>query len=70
MRSIDGLFAIHGNSTGNETGTMEFSLNGFTEFAEFSDKNIFHYSKKARTCHPAISCVRDQDATRAPTRHM
>ena len=50
--------------------TIEFSLNVFTEFAEFSDKNICHYSKKARTCQSATSCVRDQDATTAPARHM
>ena len=37
---------------------------------EFIDKNICHYSKRARTCHPATSCVRDQDATTAPARHM
>ena len=50
---------------------VEFSLNVFTECAEFtevSDKN--HYSKRARICHPTTSCVRDQDATTAPTRHM
>ena len=28
-----------------------FSLNVFTEFAEFSNKNICHYSKRAQTCH-------------------
>ena len=28
---------------------MEFFLNVFTEFAEFSDKNSCHYSKRART---------------------
>ena len=26
----------------------------------------FHYSKRARTCHPATSCVRNQDATTVP----
>ena len=45
----------------------EFSLN---VFAEFSDKNICHYSKRVQTCHPATSCVRDHDATTAPARHM
>ena len=30
---------------------MEFVLNVFTEFAEFSDKNIYYDSKKARTYH-------------------
>ena len=42
----------------------------FTEFADFSDKNICHYSKKAWTCHPATSCVRDQDATPVSAWHM
>ena len=50
--------------------TFEFSLNVFTEFAEFSDKNICHYNKRAQTCHPATSCVRDQDAITVPARHM
>ena len=49
---------------------FEFSLNVFTEFSEFSDKNICHYSKMAGTCHPATSCVRDQLATTVPARHM
>ena len=31
-----------------------------TEYAEFGDKNICHYSK---SLEPATSCVRDQDAT-------
>ena len=52
------------------TALVEFFLNVFIEFAEFNDKNIFHYSERARTCHPANSCVRDQDATTAPARHM
>ena len=34
-------------------------------FFEFSDKNITHYSKRARTCNPVTFCVRDQDATTA-----
>ena len=42
----------------------------FAEFAEFSGKNICHYSKRAWTCHTEIACVRDQDATTAPKRHM
>ena len=50
--------------------SIEFSLNVFTEIAEFSDKNICHYSKRAQTCHPAASCVRDQDATAVLARHM
>ena len=52
------------------TNPFEFSLNVFTEFAEFTDKNRSHYNKGARTCHPATSCVRDQDATTSPVRHM
>ena len=31
--------------------SLEFFLNVFTEFAEFSDKNICHYSKRAQNCH-------------------
>ena len=49
--------------------TFEFSLNVFTEIIEFSDKNICHYSKRAPTCHLAISRVKDQDAP-APARHV
>ena len=33
-------------------------------------QNICHYSKRTRTCHPATCCVRDQDATSAPSRYM
>ena len=39
-------------------------------FTEFSDKNICHYSKRARTRHTATSCVRDQNVNTAPARHM
>ena len=42
----------------------------FPKFSEFSDKNICHYSKRVWTCHPATFCVRDQDATTVPPRHM
>ena len=31
--------------------TIEFSLNVFTEFSEFSDKNICRYSKIVQTCY-------------------
>ena len=31
--------------------TIEFSLNVFTEFNKFGDKNICHYSKRAQTCY-------------------
>ena len=50
--------------------TFEFFINGFSEFAEFSYKNICHNSKRANTCHPATSCVRDQDPTTVLARHM
>ena len=50
--------------------SFELSLNVFTEFAEFSDKTICHYSKTARTYHPATSCVKDQNATTVSARHM
>ena len=33
-------------------------------------KNICCYCKRARTCHPTTSCVRDQDDTTTPARHM
>ena len=36
--------------------TSEFSLKVFTEFAEFSDKNICHYNKSIQTCH--LLCLR------------
>ena len=38
------------------TSTLGFFLNVFTEFAESSDKNICHYSKRAQTCY--ILCTR------------
>ena len=50
--------------------TIEFFLHVFTEFTKLSDKNICNYNKRAWTCHPATSCVRDQDATTAPATHM
>ena len=49
--------------------SMEFSLNVFTEFVEFSDKNICHYRKRTQTCHPATSCIREKDATTVPGGH-
>ena len=39
---------------------MEYFLNVFIEFAEFSDKNI----------ESATAYVRDEGATTAPARHM
>ena len=49
---------------------IQFSLDVFTEFDECSDKNSNHYIKRARTCHSAAPCVRDQDATTVPARHV
>ena len=49
---------------------IEFSLNVLSEFAEFSDKNISHYSKKPQTSYPDTICVRDQHTTTLPARHM
>ena len=43
---------------------------GFTDSTIFSDKNISHYNKRARTYHPDTSCVADHDATTALARHM
>ena len=40
----------------------------FTEFNEFSDKNISPYSKKAVTYHLTTSCSRDQNAMTASDR--
>ena len=44
----------------------QFSLNVFTEFAEFSDKKIV-VIKRVRTC--GLWYKREQDATIAPVRH-
>ena len=41
--------------------SMEFFLNVFTEFAEFSDKIFCHYSKRAQTCH--LLCKRHHHHT-------
>ena len=46
---------------------MEFFLNVFTEFSEFREKIILITIKGLE---PATFCVRDQDATTAPVRHM
>ena len=49
--------------------TMEFSLNVFTEFAEFSDKKkLIKYKKDNVGLEPRISCVRDRDDTTRPQR--
>ena len=45
---------------------MELFLNVFTEFSEFSD----HKYSSLKGLDPGGSCVRDQDATTAPTRHI
>ena len=45
---------------------MEFSLNVFTELAEFSDKKYL----SLKGLEPGTSCVRDQDATIAQARHV
>ena len=55
-----------GEKTHEVRGTIEFS----SKCQRIQWKNICYYSKRARTCHPAISCVRDQDASTAPARHM
>ena len=47
--------------------SFKFSLNTFIEFAEFSEQ-IF--TTRVRGFQPATSCVRDGDATAAPSRHM
>ena len=39
---------------------IEFTLNIFTEFSEFNDKNIVITVKGLK---PSTCCVRDQDAT-------
>ena len=60
-----GLYLIV-SSTHENNIRFEFSLNVFTEFAEFGD-NKYHILK--RLFEPATSCVRDHDATTAPVRH-
>ena len=48
-------------------GLLEFSLNAFTEFAEFSDKKILKNKKMSNVgLEPRISCVRDRDDTTRP----
>ena len=49
---------------------IEFSLNVFTKFTEFSDKNnIRFYFKKIAVLEPTFSCVRDRDSTTGPRGH-
>ena len=45
---------------------MEFFLNAFTKCAESSGKNCL----QLKELQPATSCVRDQDATIVPARHI
>ena len=45
---------------------MEFFLNVFTEFVEFSDQK--HLLLKG--FEPATSCVKDQDTIKVPAKHM
>ena len=45
---------------------MEFSLNVFTELAEFSDKKYL----SLKGLEPVTSCVRDQHDTTAQARHV
>ena len=47
---------------------FEFSINVFTQFAEFIDKNNI-ILKKSVVLEPTISCVRDRDSTIVPQRH-
>ena len=51
----------------NATETVEFFLNVFTEFSKFGDKK---FAIKVKGLEPATSCVRDQDATTVPARHV
>ena len=47
--------------------TLEFFLNVFTEFAEFSDKNSCHHSKGIQTCHllcKRLGCYHSTSKTR------
>ena len=44
---------------------MEFFLNVFTEFAEFSDKKYM----SSNGLEPATSHIRDQYATTVPAKH-
>ena len=48
--------------------TIEFSLNVFTEFTEFRNKNNIIF-KKIAGFEPTISCMRDRDSTTQPQTH-
>ena len=45
--------------------SVEFLLNVFTEFPEFNDKQYL----SLKEFEPAVSSMRDLDATSVPTRH-
>ena len=46
-----------------ENPSLEIFLNVFTEFSEY-------FVLTVKGLKPATSCVRDQDASTAPARHM
>ena len=48
---------------------MEFFLNVFHWIQQIQWQKIYDI-KRTRTCHPATSCVRDQNASTVPARHM
>ena len=52
----------------NGVQTLEFSLNVFTEFAEFSDKKVKNQKMRIVALEPKLSCVRDRDDTTRPQR--
>ena len=51
-----------------EKTLIQFSLNVFTESSKFDDKKAFVITVKV--LEPAISGIRDEDATRVQIRHM
>ena len=52
------------------TASIEFSLNVFTEFTKFSDKNIYLFFITIKGLKPATCCISDQDATGVSKTHM
>ena len=54
------------NIDGFHKYSLEFFLNVFTEFRKFIDKKYLSLEGLGLV----TSCVRDQDATTTPTRHM
>ena len=65
--SLDNYFVQSISELLSKHGTIEFSLNVFTEFAESVIKIFVIIVKGLK---PAISCIRDQDASKTPARHM